>query len=81
MVSHPSSLYITDEYIVTHNTALGLQIAADQSRNYPVGIFSLEMATESLMRRRVSSYWNTIGHYEKWYAYKSESVKYSKCNG
>lgn len=55
MVSHPSSLYITDEYIVTHNTALGLQIAAEQSRNYPVAIFSMEMATESLMRRRVSS--------------------------
>lgn len=36
-------------------TALGLQIAAEQSRNYPVAIFSMEMATESLMRRRVSS--------------------------
>lgn len=31
-VTHPSRLYVTDEYTVTHNTALGLQIAVNVAR-------------------------------------------------
>jgi replicative DNA helicase len=55
-VSHPSHLYITDNYIVTHNTALQLNLAhnvAVQS-NEPVLIFSLEMSKEQLVDRLLS---------------------------
>lgn len=52
-VSHPSSLYITDQYIVTHNTALALNIATNAAvfHQRPVAIFSLEMSKEQLMNR------------------------------
>ncbi len=52
MVSHPSSLYVTNDYIVTHNTALGLGIAAHAaSVEKKVAFFSLEMAAHELCIR------------------------------
>lgn len=63
-VTHPSSLYVTDDYIVTHNTALAANIAFHTARNYAYEIqpdgtrktvrggvaafFSLEMSAEQL---------------------------------
>jgi replicative DNA helicase len=55
-VSHPSSLYVTDNYTVTHNTALALNLAhniAVQSKE-PVLFFSLEMSKEQLVDRLLS---------------------------
>ena len=55
-VSHPSGLYLTDHYVVTHNTALALNAsvaAARQGRH--VAIFSLEMRRRQLERRMLSS--------------------------
>ena len=54
-VSHPTSLYITDNYVVTHNTAflLGLVDAAAQS-GVPVGLISAEQPAIQIGIRRVS---------------------------
>lgn len=65
-VSHLSHLYITDDYIVTHNTALAVNIAWSVARNgnpdvhgemrpAPVGFFSLEMSAKQLANRVLSS--------------------------
>lgn len=55
-VSHPSNLYITDNYVVTHNTALALNLAhnvAVQAKQ-PVLVFSLEMSKEQLVDRMLA---------------------------
>lgn len=52
-VSHASQLYITDDFIVTHNTAFVLNLAhkvATEAKE-PVLIFSLEMSKEQLVDR------------------------------
>ena len=56
-VSHPSRLYVTDEYVVTHNTAFCLNVAQNAAikAGAVVGIFSLEMSKESLVMRMLSS--------------------------
>ena len=61
-VTHPSSLYITSDYVVTHNTALATNIAISvakkgmidengEERPAPVAFFSLEMSSEQLATR------------------------------
>ncbi len=61
-VSHPSSLYITDDFIVTHNTALGLNIAyavaqgllerqQNGEKTGVVAINSLEMPSDQIAQR------------------------------
>jgi replicative DNA helicase len=56
-VSHPSHLYITDDYIVTHNTAFAMNliehIAADSMM--PCAVFSLEMSKQQLAQRMLCS--------------------------
>jgi replicative DNA helicase len=56
-VSHPSRLYVTDDYIVTHNTALAMNIvehiAADSL--LPCAVFSLEMSKQQLAQRMLCS--------------------------
>ena len=56
-VSHPSRLYVTDDHVVTHNTALavnmGEHVALDQKR--PVAIFSMEMGANQLALRLIAS--------------------------
>jgi replicative DNA helicase len=55
-VTHPSQLYITDDYVVTHNTALALNMAQYAAKNgNTVGIFSLEMSAEQLVSRLLCS--------------------------
>lgn len=55
-VTHPSQLYITDSYVVTHNTALALNMAQYAAKNgNTVGIFSLEMSAEQLVSRLLCS--------------------------
>ena len=56
-VTHPSRLYVTDDYIVTHNTAFCLNVAQNAAikAGAVVGIFSLEMSKESLVMRMLSS--------------------------
>ncbi len=56
-VSHPSRLYLTSDYVVTHNTAFSLNIgehvAVDQG--LPVAVFSMEMGATQLALRMVCS--------------------------
>ncbi|MFL6213084.1 MAG: replicative DNA helicase [Blastocatellia bacterium] len=55
-VTHPTQLYITDDYVVTHNTALALNMALYAAKNgSTVGIFSLEMSAEQLVSRLLCS--------------------------
>lgn len=55
-VSHPTELYVTDDYIVTHNTAFVLNLAHKVATvaKEPVLIFSLEMSKEQLVDRLLS---------------------------
>jgi replicative DNA helicase len=66
-VSHPSQLYITDGFTVTHNTSFMMNIAESIAlpgrdgqpragdRLYSVGVFSLEMSKEQIGLRILSS--------------------------
>jgi replicative DNA helicase len=56
-VSHPSKLYVTDEYVVTHNTSLALNIAehVGLELKLPVLVFSMEMGSTQLATRLVGS--------------------------
>lgn len=56
-VSHPSHLYVTDDYIVTHNTALAVNIAEHVAveKRLPVLIFSMEMSGTQLATRLAGS--------------------------
>lgn len=56
-VSHPSSLYVTDNYIVTHNTAIALNIAEHvaTSERKPTVVFSVEMSDVQLAMRSIAS--------------------------
>lgn len=55
-VSHPSNLYITDDYIVTHNTTLVTNLAYNVAtlNKQSVLFFSLEMSKEQLIDRMLS---------------------------
>lgn len=54
-VSHPTSTYITDDYITTHNTAWVLNNAINISKTgRGVAIFSLEMSRKALAKRFLS---------------------------
>ncbi|HET6622008.1 MAG TPA: replicative DNA helicase [Dongiaceae bacterium] len=59
-VSHPERLYITSDYVVTHNTALATNIGfnaaeaakdAETGTRHRVAFFSLEMSAEQLAHR------------------------------
>jgi replicative DNA helicase len=56
-VTHPSRLYITDDYVVTHNTSLAMNMAEHVALHsgLPVGIFSMEMASTQLVMRMLGS--------------------------
>ena len=56
-VTHPAHLYITDDYVVTHNTALALNIAENVALNVglPVAVFSMEMGATQLAMRLIGS--------------------------
>ncbi len=53
LVSHPSHLYITENYILTHNTSLALEIARRVAMTAGKGVafFSLEMSKDQLVDR------------------------------
>ncbi len=52
-VTHPSRLYLTDDYVVTHNTAFALNIAqhVGVARHGKVLVLSLEMSAGALVQR------------------------------
>ena len=56
-VSHPSRLYITDQDVVTHNTAFSINIAENiaMDTKLPVAIFSMEMGASQLAMRMLGS--------------------------
>ena len=55
-VSHPSQLYITDDYVVTHNTTLVTNLAYNiaSKEKQSVLMFSLEMSKEQLVDRMLA---------------------------
>jgi replicative DNA helicase len=56
-VTHPSGLYLTDDYVVTHNTAFALSIAQHVGikLHMKVLVLSLEMSSQQLVQRMLSS--------------------------
>jgi replicative DNA helicase len=56
-VSHPSRLYITNDYVVTHNTSFALNIGEHVAvdKGMPVAVFSMEMGASQLALRMLSS--------------------------
>lgn len=56
-VSHPARLYVTDEYIVTHNTAFAMNLieGVAAERGIPCAVFSLEMSKQQLAQRMLCS--------------------------
>lgn len=55
-VTHPSALYVTDDYIVTHNSAWGHQVAINVARSgVAVLELSLEMSAQQLGRRALAT--------------------------
>ncbi|MCS3902404.1 replicative DNA helicase [Methylohalomonas lacus] len=56
-VTHPDNLYITDDYVVTHNTAFAINIAEHVAikGEKSVAIFSMEMPGEQLAMRMLGS--------------------------
>lgn len=56
-VTHPSHLYVTDDYVVTHNTAFALNIAQYVGVNGhgAVLVLSLEMSSQQLVQRMLCS--------------------------
>jgi replicative DNA helicase len=56
-VSHPSKLYVIDDYVVTHNTSFALNVAehVGLELKLPVLVFSMEMGSTQLATRLVGS--------------------------
>ena len=56
-VTHPSRLYVTDEFLVTHNTAFALNIGEHVALHAkkPVAVFSMEMGATQLAMRMIGS--------------------------
>lgn len=56
-VSHPDELYITDDYIVTHNTTLAMDIVRNAAirEKKEVLVISLEMSNRQLMDRLIAA--------------------------
>lgn len=56
-VTHPRELFLCDDYIVTHNTTLAMNIAehAATRSGTPTLVFSLEMPAEQIMNRLAAS--------------------------
>ncbi|HSV20819.1 MAG TPA: replicative DNA helicase [Casimicrobiaceae bacterium] len=56
-VSHPSRLYVTDDYVVTHNTALAINMGENVALDtgLPVAVFSMEMGATQLALRMIGS--------------------------
>jgi len=56
-VTHPSGLYVTDDHVVTHNTAFALSIAQHVGIKLRMKtlILSLEMSSQQLVQRMLSS--------------------------
>ena len=56
-VSHPSSLYITDEYTVTHNTTFAMNIVEYNATRdkIPSLVFSMEMSAPQVIEKMTAS--------------------------
>lgn len=55
MVSHPSHTYITNDYVVTHNTTFAMNLAEHVAADKPVVVFSQEMGDTQLGTRLVAA--------------------------
>jgi replicative DNA helicase len=50
-VSHKSHLYITDNYVVTHNTAIAMTIGLEMANEFSIGFLSMEMSHNEVRDR------------------------------
>jgi replicative DNA helicase len=55
-VDREDGLYVTDDFVVTHNTALMLNLAEQLAGSGAAGIFSLEMSKAALTQRMLSAH-------------------------
>ena len=55
-VDNKDGLYITDDFIVTHNSSLMVDMAFSAAKTVPVGIFSIEMPEAELLERMSCNY-------------------------
>ena len=51
-VSHPRALYVTDGFIVTHNTSFAIKVA--MNCGCPIAFYSMEMKKEQIAARMIS---------------------------
>lgn len=63
-VTHPSNLYITDDYLLTHNSSLAFQIAEHVSKTDTVAVFSLEMSKREIGSRMLNFHTANVGRSE-----------------
>jgi replicative DNA helicase len=57
-VSHPNGTYITDDYVVTHNTAFAMNVAENIVLRDPemvIACFSIEMSARAILSRSLAS--------------------------
>lgn len=54
-VASPDRLFVTNDYTLTHNTAMLLSVARTAAREVPTAIFSLEMSSIQLGERLISA--------------------------
>lgn len=66
LVSHPSRLYVTDDFIVTHNTAVAISYAIGAARRgHGVLFISLEMSSHELGMRMASDLCFDLGEHDR----------------
>lgn len=77
-VTHPSRLYVTDDYIVTHNTgaALGIAVRSAVQSGLPTLYWSGEMSAKSLVRRLIAA-WTGIPFNAIRTGYREMPARYS----
>ncbi|MCF7917333.1 MAG: hypothetical protein K9L61_06090 [Candidatus Omnitrophica bacterium] len=55
-VSSPGNLYLTNDYIVTHNTCFAIELMYEMPKDDIILFLSLEMVSDQIIARKISSF-------------------------